>query len=54
MQYSSDTEKRVALYLKRMKKAMPRVQRAISAYERAVKNGTVIKSPKPAPQFRHG
>lgn len=54
MSRTSETEKRVAAYIKRMKKAMPKVKREIAVYELAVKNKTVIKSPKTAPQFNHG
>ena len=54
MFHSSHTDKRVAFYLKQMKKAMPKIKREIKVYQEAVKTGTVIQSPKPAPQFNHG
>ena len=50
----SATEKRVTIYLERMKKAMPEVKRQIAVYEKAAKEGTLVKNPKPAPQFKHG
>lgn len=53
MANSSNTEKRVAAYIRQMKKAMPKIKREVAVYEKALKEGTVIKSPKPAPQFRH-
>lgn len=49
----SNSEVRVAFFLKQMKKAMPEVKRQIEVYEKALKNGTLIKNPKPAPQFNN-
>lgn len=54
MKQPSATEKRIAAYLQQMQKAMPEVRKQIAVYEKALKNGTLIKSPKPAPQFKHG
>lgn len=54
MSKSSKTVTRVAAYMERMKKAMPKVKREIAVYEHAVKSGTLVKSPQAAPQFSHG
>lgn len=54
MSRTSDTEKRIAGYIRRMKKAMPKVKQEIAVYELALKNGIIVKSPKTAPQFNHG
>lgn len=38
----------------RLKKEMPRILREIAVYEKALKDGTLITKPKPAPQFTLG
>ncbi|MEB2784746.1 hypothetical protein [Algoriphagus persicinus] len=38
----------------RLKKEMPRILREIAVYEKALKDGTLIKNPKPSPQFTLG
>ena len=35
----------------RLKKEMPRILREIAVYEKALKGGTLVINPKPAPQF---
>ena len=47
------TEKSVSSYLVLMKKAMTEIKRQIAVYEKAVYDGTILKNPKPAPQFKH-
>ena len=49
----SHTEQRVAHILERMRKAMPEIKRQIEVYEKSVKAGNLIKSPKIPAQFRN-
>ncbi|MDR3680164.1 MAG: hypothetical protein P4L41_09375 [Flavipsychrobacter sp.] len=53
MKKVSKTEQRVAHTLEQMRKAMPEIKRQVEVYEKSVKSGTQIKSPKVAPQFRN-
>jgi hypothetical protein len=49
----SNTKTRVAFFIEQMKKAMPSVKHQIEVYENALKTNTLVKSPKPAPQFKN-
>jgi hypothetical protein len=49
----SKTDKRIEAYLRGMKKAMPEILRQIKVYEDHKKAGTLIKNPKPGPQFKN-
>jgi len=51
MKQSSNTEKRVAHILERMRKAMPEIKRQIEVYEKNLQSGNQVKSPKIAAQF---
>ncbi len=53
MKKGSKTEELVALMLERAEKAMPEVKRQIAIYEKSIKTGTQITSPKVAPQFKN-
>ena len=46
MKKSSNTEQRVAHILKEMSKALPEIKRQVQVYERSLKSGASIKSPK--------
>ena len=48
------TDELVALMLERAQQAMPEIKRQIEVYEKSMKSGTRIVSPKVAPQFKHG
>lgn len=49
----SNTKTRVTFFIEQMKKAMPEVKHQIEVYEKALKSKTLVKSPKPAPQFKN-
>ena len=53
MNRSSDTEQRIAQILARMREAMPEIKRQIEVYEKNIKSGKLIKSPKIPAQFRN-
>jgi hypothetical protein len=53
MKKPSNTELRVARILEGMRKAMPEIRRQIEVYEKSIKSGTVIKSPKATVQSRN-
>ena len=46
MNKSSNTEQRVLDILKRMQNAMPEIRRQIEVYEKSIKTGNLIISPK--------
>ena len=53
MKKVSNTEQRVAHILEKMETAMPEIKRQIAVYEKSIKSGKQVKSPKTAPQFRN-
>jgi hypothetical protein len=53
MKKSSNTEQRVARILEGMRKAMPEIKRQIEVYEKSIKSGNHIKSPKVTVQSRN-
>lgn len=50
---ATETQTRVIFYLKQMRKALPEIKRQLAVYEKAKKEGTLVKNPKPAPQFNN-
>jgi len=53
MKKGSKTEQRIAHTLQQMRKAMPEIKRQVEVYEKSLKAGTHITSPKVAPQFKN-
>jgi len=53
MKKSSNTEKRIAHILERMRTAMPEIKRQIEVYEKSIQSGNQIKSSKVTVQSRH-
>jgi hypothetical protein len=46
MKNTSETDKRIAHYLRQMEKAMPEVKRQIAVYEKSLKSGKSVKPVK--------
>ena len=53
MKKPSNTEGRIAHILEGMRTAMPEIKRQIEVYEKSIKSGKQVKSPKIAPQLRN-
>jgi hypothetical protein len=49
----SNSKSRVTFFLAQMNSKMPEVIKQIKVYEKAIETNSLIKKPKPSPQFNN-